>query len=458
MNTLQLYNPATGQAIEAVTTNKPADITSYIAPARAAQKAWAKVPFNERLQIIQAFGEAIIEQVDELALTLCKETGKPLQQAKNEIKGAQNRIQFFGEEMASYLAPTHAKNDPGTQEYLWMEPIGLIGNISAWNYPYNVGFNIFIPALLAGNAVFYKPSELVALTGLAFKQAFDKVGLPKHLFNLIQGKGEIGAALIDVGLDAYFFTGSYKTGVKIAQQLAPQLKPLQLELGGKDPLYIMEDVADVKKAAVNAAEGAFYNNGQSCCAVERIYVHAPIYEEFVAHFVEEVKSYNVGDPLHPDTFIGPLARKEQIPFLANQVADAVQKGATILLGGKAIAGKGYYFEPTVLVDVTHHMEVMKEESFGPIIGIQKVSNDAEALQLMNDTNYGLTAAIFSSDEARAEAILSQVDAGTVYWNCCDRVSPWLPWSGRNSSGLGSSLASFGIQSFLKPKAYHKRPA
>jgi acyl-CoA reductase-like NAD-dependent aldehyde dehydrogenase len=230
----------------------------------------------------------------------------------------------------------------------------------------------------------------------------------------------------------------------------------QCELGGKDPLYVADDVVDIDGVAAGTADGAFYNNGQSCCSVERIYVHEKIYDQYVASFVKEVKSWKIGKPTEEGVYIGPLSRKGQVSFLESQVNDAVAKGARILIGGKKISGTGYYFEPTVLVDVTHEMLVMKEESFGPIIGIMKVKNDEEAIKLMQDTAYGLTAAIYSSDRSRAAAMMNQLDAGTVYWNCCDRVSAALPWSGRKHSGFGATLSHAGLRAFTKPKGYHLR--
>jgi acyl-CoA reductase-like NAD-dependent aldehyde dehydrogenase len=232
--------------------------------------------------------------------------------------------------------------------------------------------------------------------------------------------------------------------------------PCQCELGGKDPIYVADDVADVKSAAAGTADGAFYNNGQSCCAVERIYVHEKIYDKYVEEFVREVKSWKVGKPGDAGVYIGPLTRKDQIAVLERQVLEAVQGGAKLLAGGKRIDGKGYYFEPTVLVDVSNNMAVMREESFGPVIGIMKVKNDEEAIRQMQDTEYGLTAGVYSSDQKRAEAIIGQIDAGTGYWNCCDRVSAALPWSGRNHSGFGATLSHHGIRVFTKPKAYHLR--
>ena len=231
--------------------------------------------------------------------------------------------------------------------------------------------------------------------------------------------------------------------------------PCQCEMGGKDPLYVADDIKDMKAVAAATADGAFYNNGQSCCAVERIYVHEKVYDQYIDEFVKEVRSWKIGLPTRKE-FILAIKPERTIRSFGNQVADAMKKGATILTGGKKINGKGYFFEPTVLVNVNHNMSVMKDESFGPVIGIMKVKNDEEAIQLMQDTEYGLTAAVYSADKKRAENILQQINAGTGYWNCCDRVSAALPWSGRKHSGFGVTLSHAGLRAFVKPKAYHLR--
>jgi acyl-CoA reductase-like NAD-dependent aldehyde dehydrogenase len=243
--------------------------------------------------------------------------------------------------------------------------------------------------------------------------------------------------------------------VRIAQAVAPKLLKLQLELGGKDPTYVRAD-ADVRAAAESLADGAMYNTGQSCCSVERIYVHQSIHDAFVEHFVATVKGMRVGDPLDEATYIGAITRAPQLAVLKAQVDDALAKGATLHTGGHARPGPGNGFEPTVFSGVNHQMELMREESFGPVIGIQKVRDDDEAVALMNDTRYGLTAGVYTRDEATARALLAQVNAGSVYWNCCDRVSPRLPWSGHGDSGVGLTLSTYGIQAFTRPKAWHLR--
>jgi acyl-CoA reductase-like NAD-dependent aldehyde dehydrogenase len=317
-----------------------------------------------------------------------------------------------------------------------------------------VGINVFVPALLAGNAVMYKPSEYAVLTGLAIQDLLQQSGVHENIFKVAIGGKEVGELLLALPFDGYFFTGSYQTGKYIYEKIAPKMVPCQCELGGKDPLYITDDISDIKAVAAATADGAFYNNGQSCCSVERIYVHEKKYDQYVDEFINEVKSYKTGLLVEEGVYIGPLTRKEQLNTIEQQVKDAVGKGAQIKIGGKRMAGKGYYFEPTVLTNVNHTMSVMKEESFGPVIGIMKVKDDEEAVQLMRDTEYGLTASVYGNSKERAEKILEQIDAGTGYWNCCDRVSAALPWGGRKHSGIGVTLSHAGLRAFTRPKAYH----
>ncbi len=453
---MQLKNPATEEIIFELPTNSKKEVQAKLSSLKNGQQEWAKRSVKDRLKCIEKFGALIHENSEALAAILTAETGKPITQSRNEIKGAQNRIDHLSENAERWLADEVLVNTGATHEKIVYEPLGVVANISAWNFPYNVGYNVFLYALVAGNAVIYKPSEYAAFTGKQMAHYLHLAGVPKNVFQCVIGDGEIGQLLLELDFDGYFFTGSHATGVKIAQAVAHKLVPVQLELGGKDPLYIADDVKDVKQAAINAAEGAFYNNGQSCCAVERIYVSERIYDAFVAAFVSEVASYKVGDPTETTTFIGPLTRQQQIQVLQEQVNDAVAKGAILKTGGHRLEHKGYYYQPTVLTNCNHTMRVMVDESFGPIIGIQKVTSDQEALDCMKDTDYGLTAAVFSANEERALDLLKAMNTGTVYWNCCDRVSPNVPWSGRKNSGLGSTLSSQGIRAFVQPKAYHLR--
>jgi len=453
---MQIINPATEEIITTIEEDTAATVIHKYTLVKEGQPLWAAVPVEERIAAIRKFHELLDTEKDELAHTLTSEMGKPLQQAYNEINGARGRIQYFIDNAAKYLAEEWITTEGTTKEKIVYEPFGIIANISAWNYPYLVGVNVFIPALLGGNAVLYKPSEYTTLTGLLIQKLLYKAGVPEGCFQAVIGKGNIGSELLELQLNGYFFTGSYKTGKLIAEIVAHKLVPCQLELGGKDPLYVMDDVADINKTAADVLEGVIYNNGQSCCAVERVYVHEAVFDAFVAAYSEQCKKLVIGDPLEKTTDIGPLSRKEQQLFLHNQLKDAVDKGATIICGGNVVDGKGYYIEPTALINVNHNMHIMKEESFGPVTGIQKVSSDAEAIALMQDSDYGLTAAVYGTDYTRAEAIMKQLNSGTVYWNCCDRVSASLPWSGRKNSGLGSTLSYQGIRAFVQPKAYHIR--
>lgn len=453
---MQIINPATEEIIREVTEDTADSIQNKYELVQEGQVSWALVPLEKRIAAIEKFYNFLDEEKDILAVDLTKEVGKPLQQSYNELNGARKRIEYFVKNSAKWLAEEWITEEDATREKIVYEPLGIIANISAWNYPYLVGVNVFVPALIGGNAVLYKPSEYATVTGLHIQRLLYRAGIPENAFQVIIGKGQAGQALLDLPLDGYFFTGSYRTGKYIAQQTAGKLVPVQLELGGKDPLYVMDDIDDISAVAAAALDGAVYNTGQSCCAVERIYVQEKIYDGFVDAFVAEAKKLVTGNPLDKATGIGPLSRKEQVGFLKEQVEDARNKGGKILSGGSTLSGKGYFFEPTVVVNVSHDMKLMTDESFGPVIGIQKVKDDAEAVKLMKDTPYGLTAAVYSKSYDRAEKVMKQMDTGTVYWNCCDRVSAALPWSGRKNSGLGATLSYHGIRAFVQPKAYHLR--
>ncbi|WP_265300108.1 aldehyde dehydrogenase family protein [Verminephrobacter eiseniae] len=455
MSMLSIHNPATGEILAILPADDAASVAAKSRLARAAQTAWARVALQERLACVGRFRAGVVRELESLARTMTQETGKPITMSRNELNGLLARIDFFSAETAASIASETVFDDATTQEQIEHVPLGLIANISAWNYPWFVGSNVLIPALLTGNAVLYKPSEFAALTGLAMTRLWHEAGVPKDLLACLIGAADVGSALLEQDLDGVFFTGSHATGQRIAQTLAPRLVKLQLELGGKDPSYVCAD-ADPQTAAAALADGAMYNTGQSCCSVERIYVHEAIHDSFVQAFVETVRSFKLGDPLQDSSYIGAITRAPQLAVLQAQVDDALAKGARLLTGGKRLSGPGNWFEPTVLIEVDHRMALMREESFGPIIGIQRVSDDAEALRLMNDTRYGLTAGVYTPDAARARALLAQIDAGSVYWNCCDRVSPRLPWSGVGDSGVGLTLSRYGIQTFTRPKAWHLR--
>ncbi|MDW3647906.1 MAG: aldehyde dehydrogenase family protein [Bacteroidia bacterium] len=453
---MKIINPATEQILTEIEADSPRLIHNAYHSAVEAQSLWAHRSLKDRIKHIRNFDQLLEESKEDLAKTLTNEVGKPFWQSINEINGARGRIAYFLNNSERWLAEESIHKSEGLTEKISYEPLGVIGNISAWNYPYLVGVNVFVPALIAGNAVLYKASEYAALTGLKIEALMHEAGIPQHVFQTITGGAETGETLLTLPLDGYFFTGSHKTGQYIYEKVAKKMVPCQMELGGKDPLYVNADNTDIKAVAAAAAEGAFYNAGQSCCAVERIYVHELHYDDFVEAFVEEVKNMKVGNPMDKDTYIGPLTRESQVDFLQNQAGHALLKGARIIYGEDRWEGKGYYFLPTIMVDVDHSMRIMTEESFGPLIGVQKVSGDAEAIALMKDTDYGLTAAVYSDHYESAEAVLKAMRSGSVYWNCCDRVSANLPWSGRGNSGIGSTLSYQGIRAFVQPKAYHLR--
>lgn len=454
MKKLTVVNPANEEIIAELNIDTKESLTKKLEEVKDVQPNWYKTPIQKRVEIIQKFSELLEKNIEQLATILTSEVGKPLQQSRNEINGARTRIKWLTENAEKYLSDEIMNESNGMKEKIVYEPLGVVCNISAWNYPYLVGVNVFIPALLAGNAVIYKPSEYATLTGLQIEKLLKVAGVPENIFHVAIGGGSIGETLLELPFDGYFFTGSYKTGKYIYEKVAAKMVVCQCELGGKDPLYVADDVSDIKTVAAATADGAFYNNGQSCCSVERIYVHEKIYDRYIDEFVNEVRSWKIGLPNQDGVYIGPLTRKEQLPVLESQIEDAASRGATILAGGKKINSSGYFFEPTVLINVNNEMSVMRDESFGPVIGIMKVNDDKEAIELMKDTQYGLTASVYSADQRRAESILQQINVGTGYWNCCDRVSAALPWSGRKHSGLGVTLSHAGLRAFTKPKGYH----
>lgn len=451
---MQIINPATEEVIREIRDDTRESVREKFSALRENRMGWGRTPLSDRLKILTNFSGLLEKNVDGLAAVLTSEVGKPLMQSRHEIGGARSRIKWMLDHAEIYLSDETMTNVPGLMEKIVYEPLGAVCNISAWNYPYLVGVNVFAPALLAGNTVMYKPSEYATLTGLEIEKLLKESGVPSNVFHIAVGGKATGELLTDLPFDGYFFTGSYKTGKLIYEKVAPRMVPCQCELGGKDPLFVCNDVADLRGVASATADGAFYNNGQSCCAVERIYVHERIYDGYLEAFVKEVRSWKIGNPVEEGVYIGPLARREQPSFLEKQVEEAKARGAVVAIGGKRLDRKGYYFEPTVLLNVNHDMSVMREESFGPLIGIMKVKDDDEAVRLMQDTEYGLTASVYSADRKRAEGILKNINAGTGYWNCCDRVSAALPWSGRQHSGFGVTLSHAGMRAFTKPKAYH----
>ncbi len=361
MNTLSIINPATGALITEVPSDDAATVAFKAAHARAAQPRWRAVPLAERKACIACFRGLVVRDLDLLASTLTQDTGKPISQARNELNGLLGRIDFFLGAVTEATGTQTVFSESGMREQIEHLPLGVVGNISAWNYPWFVGGNVFIPALLTGNTVLYKPSEFAILTGLEIARLLHEAGVPKDVFMPLIGAGGVGAALLEQRIDGLFFTGSFATGVKIAQLLGLRLIKLQLELGGKDPTYVRED-ANVKHAAESLADGAMYNTGQSCCSVERIYVHESIYDAFVNHFVDTVETFKLGDPTLDSTYFGAITRTPQLDVLDAQVNDAKAKGATLLLGGHRLPGPGNWYAPTVFSNVSHAMDLMRRKA------------------------------------------------------------------------------------------------
>lgn len=453
-HSLEIRDPATGDLVRTVAITEEGEIAQKCDRARRAQPGWAARPYAERAAALRSFRDLLAAESEECAQITTREVGKPRRQSRNEVRAVLERVDWNVDNVGRLIAPRLVGDDAGRVERITYEPVGVVAHVSAWNYPYFVALNSIVPALLAGNAVLYKPSEHATLTGLRIVDLLHRAGVPVDVVQAVVGPGPTGAALVRAEVDMVCFTGSYASGREVARAAADRLVRVQLELGGKDAAYVCDDV-DVESVAVDVAEGAFYNCGQSCSATERVYVHEAIWEAFIAAFVDAVSAYNVGDPAAEQTDIGPLARPAQIDVLEAQIADAAGKGAKVLCGGRRIDRPGNWFEPTVVVGVADDMALMREESFGPVIGLQPVRGDDDAVEKMGDTDYGLGAAVFSRDRARAEAVLARLDVGNAYWNTADRSTVRLPWAGRRHSGLGVSMSESGVRTFVREKAWHE---
>jgi acyl-CoA reductase-like NAD-dependent aldehyde dehydrogenase len=451
-----VINPADESVFLTVEPTSEKDIGAILARMRAAQEAWRNVPVEERVKVCREFVSAFRSMKDQVALDITRQMGKPLIQASREVDTMLDRA-----ETMLRLAPEALRDDlppakEGFRRYIHREPLGIVLNIPAWNYPLLIAVNVIIPALAAGNAVLIKHARLTPLCGDAFVEAFRKTSLPQDLVASIHvGHATIRKLIDQRAVDFISFTGSVEGGRQVYQAASTKLIDMGLELGGKDPAFVCED-ANFQYAVENTVDGAFYNSGQSCCAVERVYVMRSIYPRFVDAYVAEVEKYKVGNPEQEATSLGPLAQAKAVAFLEQQVSDAVSRGAKVLTGGQRLPGPGYYFQPTVLTNVDHTMSVMMEETFGPLIGIMPVDSEEEAVRLMNDSPYGLTASIWTEDIARGETLAGRTNAGTVYVNRCDYLDPELAWVGIKDSGHGCTLSRLGYQYLTRPKSFHLR--
>lgn len=451
-----LVNPATGAVFQSVGYTPEAVLDGQLRRMRAAQRGWRDVPVVRRAAICQEFVEQFQAMSERVARDITLQMGKPLAQARNEVNTMLDRARAM-----IRLAPVTLEDDvlapkEGFRRFIRHEPLGIVLDIPAWNYPLLIAVNVVVPALLAGNAVVVKHSRLTPLCGDAFAEAFRRTSLPPDLVASVHLGHDAVARLIDSrAIDFVSFTGSVEGGRQVYRQASAKLLDMGLELGGKDPALVCQD-ADFDFTVPNLVDGAFYNAGQSCCAIERIYVMRPLYQRFLDAFVAEVEKYRVGSPLDESTTIGPLAQKKTLALLDSQIAQARERGATLLTGGKRLPGPGYFYEPTVLAGADHTMSLMMEESFGPVIGIMPVDSEEEGVRLMNDSPYGLTASIWTEDARRGEQLAHQADAGTVYLNRCDYLDPELAWTGIKDSGHGCTLSHLAFRYLTRPKSFHLR--
>jgi acyl-CoA reductase-like NAD-dependent aldehyde dehydrogenase len=457
LTTTKIISPVDGSvfAERPIATDEALD--AAVSRARAAQADWALQPVAERVKLTLAMLDALLAMNDEIVPELAWQMGRPVRFG-GEKGGLEERCRYMASIAEEALSPLVPKEKAGFRRYVKREPVGIVFVIAPWNYPYLTAGNTIFPALMAGNAVLLKHAAQTLLVGERFQAAADKAGLPKGIFqNLVLSHGQTERLIASGQVDHINFTGSVSGGRAIERSAAGAFASLGLELGGKDPAYVRDD-AKLDHAVENLVDGAFYNSGQCCCGIERIYVHERVYEPFVEAFVDLTMKYVVGSPLDQATTLGPMARGGFADLVRSQIAEAMRKGAKKHIEMKVEGDRrgSAYLAPEVLTNVDHQMAVMREESFGPVVGIMKVGDDEEAIQLMNDSPYGLTAAIWTTDMDRAAAIGDQVATGTVFMNRCDYVDPGLVWTGVKDTGRGAALSHYGFDALTQPKSFHLR--
>lgn len=423
----------------------------------AAWQGWRRTPLAERQRLVLAAVAAFEAQAPQHAEELAWQIGRPIRYGKGEVAGFADRARTLVRLSDSALAPLAIPEKPGFVRALRREPLGLVLVLSPWNYPFLTAVNAVVPALLAGNVVLLKHSDQTPLAAERMVEAFLAAGLPEGVFQFVHMTHELTAGVVaDPRVAHVAFTGSVEGGRAVHRAAAGTFKTVALELGGKDPAYVRAD-ADLDFAIENVVDGAFFNSGQSCCAVERVYVHADVYDRFVEGFVDLTRKYVLDDPTRADTTLGPVVRERAAAGIRAQVQEAVARGARALIDPSAFAHDGgAYVAPQVLVDVNHGMSLMREETFGPAVGIMPVRSDEEAIALMNDSRYGLTASIWTKDLDAAAQIGDQLETGTVFANRCDYLDPELAWVGVKDSGRGCTLSVIGFESFTRPKSTHFR--
>ena len=460
MQTHRIDNPYTGETVAERRFLTDSEVEGLVSRAHRAQRQWARTSLQERIALCERFCVELEKDAERVAREITQQMGKPLSQARGELKTC-----LFRARTMIGLAPEALRDDPlpptpGFTRFIRHEPVGVVLDVSAWNYPLLITVNVVVPAVLAGNSVIIKHANRTALCGDAFERAFQKAGAPESLVTAIDATHETCAKIIarpEVGYVS--FTGSVRGGHEVYREGAKRFIDVGLELGGKDPAYVAPD-ADLGHAIANIVDGAYYNAGQSCCGIERIYVHASVYDAFVEGALAEVRKYKLGDPLEGSTTMGPMAQPGAPEKLAAQVEEARAKGGRVLCGGKPVhdaSARGRFFDPCLVVEASHAMHgLMVEESFGPIVGVQKVADDDEAVRLMNDSPYGLTAAIWTRDQERAFRVGAQIETGTFFMNRCDYLDPLLPWTGVKDTGKGMSLSKYGFLSVTRRKSFHLR--
>jgi acyl-CoA reductase-like NAD-dependent aldehyde dehydrogenase len=455
---IAVENPATGEIVATVPDLGADAVAEMAVRGRAAQPGWEAFGFEGRGRVLLRAQKWVMDNADQVISTIVSETGKTFEDASlAEISYAGNAFGFWAKQAPEYLADERVKSGQllvkGKKLILRYSPLGLIGVIGPWNYPLTNSFGDCIPALAAGNSVILKPSEVTPLTSLLMAEGLRECGLPEHVLQIATGRGATGAALVEE-VDMIMFTGSTRTGRKVAEAAARRLIPASLEMGGKDPMLVLSD-ADLERAANFATYYSMQNAGQTCISIERVYVEEPVYDEFVAKVSEKVRALRVGAPHGPGSVeVGAITFPPQLETIKDHVADAVQKGARVLTGGREVQGAGRFYEPTVLVDVDHSMKIMTEETFGPTLPIMKVADVEEAVRLANDSPYGLGSSVFTRDTGRGEQIARRLETGAA--NVNDAMINYtvleLPMGGAKASGLGSRHGAGGIRKYCSQQA------
>jgi len=458
MTPLVVDDPFTLETACSVPLSDDAAVGRVLDRARAAQRSFHKTPVSERVALCERAVAAMEQDLPRIALETSRMMGKPVGQAENEVRGMALRARHMMRIAEASLADVEIPVENGLHRRIRKEPLGVVLDLPAWNYPLLTAVNVVIPALLAGNAVVLKHSPRSPLSGEHFASAFAAAGAPDGLLQALHCDHPTSERTVgDARVDHVVFTGSIFGGHRIQRAASERFIRVGLELGGNDAAYVAPD-ADLQAAVLGLVDGAIYNAGQSCCAVERVYVHESIYEEFVARAEPLVRAYVMGDPRDPKTTLGPIAQPNHPAELDEMVKDATRRGAKLVAGGHAtkVDGRGRFFEATLLRDVPPDARLMRAESFGPILPVAKVGSDAEALLRMNDSTLGLTASVWTANEERALRMAVELEVGTVYMNRCDALDPALPWCGVKDSGRGVSLSTFGFDELTRLKAMNFR--